>query len=195
MVVLDNWFLSHIFLKLGRYTIVDLWEWISHSNITSNEMWEVYFEQNILTIVCLSWIFQRVRRYQRGNQNPSIEGQTTQWPKEGQTTQWPKEGQTTQWPKEGQTTQWPKEGQTTQWPKENRQKDKQQSTKYYKKTIIIIKSTDISLDRQASSASVIWLYIYTSIWASPIERAVILVIVTSEYRLKYDLVHICLASM
>ena len=168
MVVLDNWFLSHIFLKLGRYTIVDLWEWISHSNITSNEMWEVYFEQNILTIVCLSWIFQRVWRYQRGNQNPSIEGQTTQWPKEGQ---------------------------TTQWPKENRQKDKQQSTKYYKKTIIIIKSTDISLDRQASSASVIWLYIYTSIWASPIERAVILVIVTSEYRLKYDLVHICLASM
>ena len=159
MVVLDNWFLSHIFLKLGRYTIVDLWEWISHSNITSNEMWEVYFEQNILTIVCLSWIFQRVWRYQRGNQNPSIEGQTTQW------------------------------------PKENRQKDKQQSTKYYKKTIIIIKSTDISLDRQASSASVIWLYIYTSIWASPIERAVILVIVTSEYRLKYDLVHICLASM
>ena len=45
-------------------------------------MWEVYFEQNILTIICLSWIFQRVWRYQRGNQNPSIEGQTTQWPKE-----------------------------------------------------------------------------------------------------------------
>jgi hypothetical protein len=48
-------------------------------------MWEVYFEQNILTIVCLSWIFQRVWRYQRGNQNPSIEGQTTQWPKDRRT--------------------------------------------------------------------------------------------------------------
>ena len=34
-------------------------------------MWEVYFEQNILTIVCLSRIFRRVWRYQRGNQNQS----------------------------------------------------------------------------------------------------------------------------
>ena len=40
-------------------------------------------------------------RYHRGNQNPYIEGQTIQWPKEGQTIQWPKgEGQTIQWTKE-----------------------------------------------------------------------------------------------
>jgi hypothetical protein len=62
------------------------------------------------------------RRHQRGNQNPQIEGQTTQWPKdEGQTTQWPKD--------EGQTTQWSKdEGQTTQWPKEKGQNNNLQNT-------------------------------------------------------------------
>jgi hypothetical protein len=66
------------------------------------------------------------KRYQRGNQNQSIdEEHTIQWPKKkGQTIQWPKEkGQTIQWPKEkGQTIQWPKEkGQTIQWPKEKGQ--------------------------------------------------------------------------
>jgi hypothetical protein len=55
---------------------------------------------------------RRVRRYQRGNQNPYIEEeQTTQWPRE--------EEQTTQWPRE--------EEQTTQWPKAKVQKVKQRS--------------------------------------------------------------------
>ena len=65
---------------------------------------------------------RRVRRYQRGNQNPYIEEeQTTQWPRE--------EEQTTQWPREEeQTTQWPREEeQTTQWPKAKVQKVKQRS--------------------------------------------------------------------
>ena len=85
---------------------------------------------------------RRVRRYQRGNQNPYIEEeqttqwsreeeQTTQWPREEeQTTQWPREEeQTTQWPREEeQTTQWPREEeQTTQWPKAKVQKVKQRS--------------------------------------------------------------------
>jgi hypothetical protein len=75
---------------------------------------------------------RRVRRYQRGNQNPYIEEeQTTQWSREEeQTTQWPREEeQTTQWPREEeQTTQWPREEeQTTQWPKAKVQKVKQRS--------------------------------------------------------------------
>jgi hypothetical protein len=37
---------------------------------------------NIRNIFPSYLVLRRVCRYQRGNKNPSIEGQTTQWPKE-----------------------------------------------------------------------------------------------------------------
>ena len=62
---------------------------------------------------------RRVWRYQRGNQNPHIEEQTTQWP--------------LKIPKGGNQNPYIEE-QTTQWQQEKVQTNKQQSTKHTYKT-------------------------------------------------------------
>jgi hypothetical protein len=64
-----------------------------------------------------------------GNQNPYIEEQTTQWPKDRRTDNTMAKRQKNR-QHNGQKT----EEQTTQWPKEKVQKDEQRSTKHTHKT-------------------------------------------------------------
>ena len=82
-------------------------------------MTNIYFQSNYVNGVInesdtplslAPGVWRKVWRDLRGNQNPYIEGQKTQWSK----TQWPK----TQWPKtQWSKTQWSKTQWTkTQWP-------------------------------------------------------------------------------